>query len=390
MFGGGRIGTIDDFRRARVSGSGAGRAARPPARASGQGARRRDGRVRARRRRRVPRRRCRVESAVNTTRATFAIVRSLESGGSGARAVIDTSILAQAVPPSRVRRRMARIEHLARVLQVYARPASGPLSFWYETPEINEAASPDARQYFMRFRGKADYARPVRCRRRPAARLSRPTSDGSTTRSPSRSTAWRDSTAGATAATPAIATAWLAASRWLAVEPAAQRPRRAGVAPPLRLALPAAARGAVVLGLAQGNGVSMLVRAATRPATTAFAEAAHRAFQSLELPVSRRRRARDRRARSRLDRGVPRRSAEPHPERVHLGALGRLRLRALEPARRRSGALGARVSARSPRAGRLRYRLVVAVRGADTTGAGCWQASTITGFTPCSFRCSTS
>ena len=34
---------------------------------------------------------------------------------------------------------MARVEYLARVLQVYARPASGPLSFWHEEPEVNEA-----------------------------------------------------------------------------------------------------------------------------------------------------------------------------------------------------------------------------------------------------------
>ena len=55
---------------------------------------------------------------------------------------------------------MTRVEYLTRVFQVYARPASGPLSFWHEEPELNQDHRSDPRQYFMRFRGKADYAGP--------------------------------------------------------------------------------------------------------------------------------------------------------------------------------------------------------------------------------------
>src|SRR6202011_3670662 len=56
--------------------------------------------------------------------------------------------------------RGARLRYLARIARVYARPSKGPLSFWHERPEINEAAFGDGREYFMRFQGKAAYAGP--------------------------------------------------------------------------------------------------------------------------------------------------------------------------------------------------------------------------------------
>ena len=34
---------------------------------------------------------------------------------------------------------LGRLRYLARIARVYARPATGPLSFWYEQPETNEA-----------------------------------------------------------------------------------------------------------------------------------------------------------------------------------------------------------------------------------------------------------
>ena len=55
---------------------------------------------------------------------------------------------------------LGRLRYLARIARVYARPATGPLSFWHERPEINEAAFVDGRRYFMRFQGKAAYAGP--------------------------------------------------------------------------------------------------------------------------------------------------------------------------------------------------------------------------------------
>src|ERR1700687_4144068 len=55
---------------------------------------------------------------------------------------------------------LGRLLYLARIARVYARPATGPLSFWYEQPEINEAAFGGGREYFMRFQGKAAYAGP--------------------------------------------------------------------------------------------------------------------------------------------------------------------------------------------------------------------------------------
>src|SRR5688572_13326469 len=67
-------------------------------------------------------------------------------------------------PVGTVRRKrsaaLSRLQCIARNVRVYARPSAGPLAFWYERPEINEAAFGDRRQYFMRFQGKATYAGP--------------------------------------------------------------------------------------------------------------------------------------------------------------------------------------------------------------------------------------
>jgi hypothetical protein len=81
-------------------------------------------------------------------------------------------------------------------------------------------------------------------------------------------------------------TAWLAAARWLVEN---LQPNVHGVPVwfhhfdwPYRETLEAPWYS----GLAQGNGVSMLVRAATETGDAAFAVAAHRGFRSLELPLS--------------------------------------------------------------------------------------------------------
>ena len=178
-----------------------------------------------------------------------------------------------------------RIEHLSRVLQVYARPASGPLSFWYEEPEINHAYRRDTRQYFMRFQGKADYAGPFDASGIPLldyrGRIGRQYNPIAIAQyGLARFNRWSESGA------DADRTAWLAPSRWLAnsLQPNAHR------VPvwfhhfdwPYRQLL----RAPWYSGLAQGNGLSLLVRAAAVTGDDTFGDAAHRAFRSLELPVS--------------------------------------------------------------------------------------------------------
>jgi hypothetical protein len=168
---------------------------------------------------------------------------------------------------------------------VYVRPATGPLSFWYEQPEVNERAFDDARQYFMRFQGKANYAGPFDHRGVPLldyqgdigrqynpiaiaqyglARFNRWCIDGGV----------------------ADQRAWLTVADWLA---STLRPNRYGVAVwmhnfnwPYREMLVAPWYS----GLAQGNGLSMLVRAAGDGRLGRFADAAHRAFESFERPVA--------------------------------------------------------------------------------------------------------
>jgi hypothetical protein len=53
-----------------------------------------------------------------------------------------------------------RLGYLFRIARVYFNPSSGPLSFWYEEPCVNERAFEDHPSYFMRFQGKAGYRGP--------------------------------------------------------------------------------------------------------------------------------------------------------------------------------------------------------------------------------------
>jgi heparosan-N-sulfate-glucuronate 5-epimerase len=180
---------------------------------------------------------------------------------------------------------MVRIDHLCRVLQVYGHPASGPLSFWHEEPEMNEAHRQDPRQYFMRFRGKADYAGPFDADGIPLldyrGRIGRQYNAIAIAQyGLARFNRWCES------GDAGDRTAWLAASRWLASR---LRPNSHGISVwlydfdwPYRQLLAAPWYS----GLAQGTGVSLLVRAATETGDDVFVDAAHRAFQSLQLPVS--------------------------------------------------------------------------------------------------------
>jgi heparosan-N-sulfate-glucuronate 5-epimerase len=180
----------------------------------------------------------------------------------------------------------ARIEYWTRILQVYGRPASGPLSFWHEEPEYNDASRRDRRQYFMRFRGKAAYAGPFDAEGVPLldyrGRIGRQYNPIAIAHyGLARFNRWCD------AGAAADHTAWLAASRWLVAN---LEPNAHGVPVwchhfdwPYRQLLEAPWYS----GLAQGSGVSLLIRAAIATGENAFAHAAHRAFQAFETPVAR-------------------------------------------------------------------------------------------------------
>jgi heparosan-N-sulfate-glucuronate 5-epimerase len=180
---------------------------------------------------------------------------------------------------------IARIAYLARLLQVYAQPGAGPLSFWYEEPELNEAYRRDPRQYFMRFRGKADYAGPFDAHGIPLLDYR-----GSIGRQYNpiaiaqyglaRFNRWCDS------GRRTDEDEWLAGSRWLA---STLQPNAHGVPVwfhhfdwPYKQLLTAPWQS----GLAQGTGVSLLVRAAAATGDDRFGDAAHRAFRSLELSMA--------------------------------------------------------------------------------------------------------
>ena len=53
-----------------------------------------------------------------------------------------------------------RAKYLSRMIQVYAAPGKGPLSFWHEEPRVHDIAFSDGRSYFMAFQQKACYAGP--------------------------------------------------------------------------------------------------------------------------------------------------------------------------------------------------------------------------------------
>ena len=195
-----------------------------------------------------------------------------------------TSELLGADPPARPSV-SERLIYLARILRVYANRSSGPLSFWYERPELNERAFNGSPDYFMRLAGKADYDglfdhtgiplldyrgdigrqyNPIAIAQYGLARFNR----WSTTKSSSDEAAW------------------IAVAQWLTRE---LRPNAHGVAVwmhdfdwPYRQTL----RAPWYSGLAQGNGISMLVRAAQYTGITSYAEAAHRAFEAMTCDVA--------------------------------------------------------------------------------------------------------
>ena len=193
--------------------------------------------------------------------------------------------MAQPEPAGAARRpSQSRVAYLARIARVYANRSSGPLSFWYEQPRMNEAGF-DGRQYFMTFQGKAAYAGPFDSDGVPLLDYQ---GDIGRQHNPiavaqyglARFNRWCDTTAADDR------TAWLRVATWLARE---LTPNRFGVPVwmhhfdwPYREVLQAPWYS----GLAQGNGVSMLVRAAEATGEARFANAAHKAFESMRLDVS--------------------------------------------------------------------------------------------------------
>ena len=173
-----------------------------------------------------------------------------------------------------------------RLVSVYAQPSRGPLAFWHEEPQVNEESfSGDGSQYFMRFQGKAAYAGPLDEKGVPLldyrgdigrqynpiaiaqyglARFSRFARCGD-----------RDDETG-----------WRAAADWLVRN---LRPNAHGVPVwfhefdwPYRQPLVAPWYS----GLAQGSGVSLLVRAARVTGEIPYVEAAHAAYRCFTLDVS--------------------------------------------------------------------------------------------------------
>jgi hypothetical protein len=181
--------------------------------------------------------------------------------------------------------RPGRLAYLARIARVYARRGSGPLSFWYETPELNERAFDGSGEYYMRFAGKTAYKGPF-----DAAGIPLLDYQGDIGRryNPiaiaqyglARYNAW--SAGGA----DADRRAWAAAADWLAAK---LRSNRHGVPVWMhdfdwpykqRLVAP------WYSGLAQGSGISLLARAAKATGDARYRYAADRAFESLTRDVS--------------------------------------------------------------------------------------------------------
>jgi hypothetical protein len=179
-----------------------------------------------------------------------------------------------------------RLAYLTRIAQVYASKLSGPLSFWHEQPTLNEAAFAGGPSYFMKFQDKAQYKGPFDTKGVPLldyrgnigrqhnpiaiaqyglARFNRWVQNG-------KATAEED--------------AWRAVADWLTAE---MRPNAHGVRVwmhdfdwPYRERL----RSPWYSGLAQGSGLSMLVRAARATGDVRYADAARAAFLPFLLAVS--------------------------------------------------------------------------------------------------------
>lgn len=181
---------------------------------------------------------------------------------------------------------MSRLAYLARIARVYVNKSSGPLSFWYEQPTLNEHAFDGGTSYFMAFQGKAAYKGPFDERGVPLLDYR---GDIGHQYNPiaiaqyglARFNRWVES--GHCAADEE---AWRAVADWLSTE---LRPNAANVPVwmhdfdwPYRQTLVAPWYS----GLAQGCGVSLLVRAAGATGDARYGQAARSAFRSMRREVS--------------------------------------------------------------------------------------------------------
>jgi heparosan-N-sulfate-glucuronate 5-epimerase len=214
-------------------------------------------------------------------------MKTLSPMPAGTPAGSPSARLAEAAPksPGVAARGRRYASYLGRALQVYARPSAGPLSFWYEIPEVNPAAFPAGRRYFMRFQRKARYAGPfddagipMLDYRGDIGRQYNPIAIAQY--GLARFNQWCDT------GDDADRQAWERVAHWLA---ARLRPNTAGVPVwfhdfdwPYRQVL----RAPWYSGLAQGNGLSLLVRAAAATGHGALIGAAHGVFESFQRPVS--------------------------------------------------------------------------------------------------------
>lgn len=179
----------------------------------------------------------------------------------------------------------SRVAYLARIARVYANQGSGPLSFWYEQPDLFENPFRGGAGYYMRFQGKAAYAGPFDQAGVPLLNYQ---GEIGLQHNPiaiaqyglARFNAWLESSASHDRA------AWGRAADWLT---SSLKPNASGHAVwmhgfdwPYRQTL----RAPWYSGLAQGNGVSMLVRAAQATGDERYADAAHSAFESFRHDVA--------------------------------------------------------------------------------------------------------
>jgi hypothetical protein len=199
-----------------------------------------------------------------------------------------TSAAAEAAAgrPSSSARRPGRLAYLTRIARVYAHRATGPLSFWYEEPQVNHHAFDDRRQYFMVFQGKAAYRGPF-----DAAGVPLLDYHGAIGRqyNPIAIAQYGLARFNRWCITPGTddERAWLAAANWL---DAHLTPNAAGVHVwmhhfdwPYRELL----RAPWYSGLAQGSGISLLLRAADATGERRFAHAALRALEAFRVDVDR-------------------------------------------------------------------------------------------------------
>jgi hypothetical protein len=179
----------------------------------------------------------------------------------------------------------ARLSYLLRIARVYVKPSSGPLSFWYERPEINPAAFPGGRQYYMCFQGKARYKGPFD---RDGVPILDYQGDIGPQHNPIAIAQYGLARFNQWCRTGAVTdrAAWVAVADWLSTR---VQPNPHGVPVwmhhfdwPYRQTLQAPWYS----GLAQGSGLSMLVRAARETGNATYAEAAHRAYVAFERQVT--------------------------------------------------------------------------------------------------------